>query len=131
MKAPDNVEVFDTTLTTCWFGTDGIVYSSSKVAERTIENYKHLFEIYKKLSDNGNNKFCIVGDITKTQPLRKEVRAYIDAELPKYVKAMALISDSPLGDTIGKLFIVLSTSPYPSRMFDDLDAAVNWLRKYL
>jgi hypothetical protein len=131
MQAPPNAEVYETPLLNCWFGEDGILYSVSKVAERTIENYDILFELYKKLSKDGTKKICTLGNITSTQPMSKEVREYIALQFPKYIKAMALISYSPMGATIGKLFKDLQLSPYPIRMFEDEASAITWLRAIL
>lgn len=77
MKPPDNTEVFETDLLTCWFGEDGILYSVSKKAERTIEAYDLLFDLYHKLTDNGAKKICTLGNITEAEPLSREVRVYV------------------------------------------------------
>lgn len=130
VNSPDKIEVFETTLLSCWFGDDGILYSESKVADRTIENYKLLFELYKKISNDGTDKIRTLGNITKTQPLSKEVREYISKELPKYIKAMALISDSSMGKIIGNFFIKLNTPPYPTQIFSNKEKAVKWLKQY-
>ncbi len=129
-KLSEEIKVYDTPLLSCWFGEDGILYSESKVAERTKENYQILFELYKKLSDNGNKKICTLGNITKTQHSKKEVREYIAQELPKYIKAMALISDSSMGKMIGNVFIKLNPPPYPTQIFSNVESAVKWLKKY-
>lgn len=130
IKSREKVEVYDTPLLSCWFGEDGILYSESKVAERTIENYQLLFELYKNLSDNGNKKIRTLGNITKTQHSKKEVREYIAKELPKYIKAMALISDSSMGKMIGNVFIKLNPPPYPTQIFNSVESAVKWLKEY-
>jgi hypothetical protein len=128
---PENTEVHRTTLLDCWFGTDGILYSVSKPAERTIRNYDELFEVYKKLSKNGTQKLCTLGDISNTGVLPKGVREYITAELPRYLKAMALVSDTAMGKTVGTFFKELSREPYPTALFDREEEAVQWLKQYL
>jgi hypothetical protein len=128
---PENTEVHRTALLDCWFGTDGILYSVSKPGERTITNYDELFEVYKKLSNNGANKLCTLGDVSNTGVLSKEVREYISGELPRYLKAMALVSDTAMGKTIGTFFKELSREPYPVAMFDREEEAVIWLKQYL
>ena len=128
VKSSKMVEIFETPLLSCWFGDDGILYSESKVAERSMENYQLLFELYKTLSNNGNKKLRTLGNITKTQHSKKEVREYIAKELPKYIKAMALISDSSMGKMIGNVFIKLNPPPYPIRFFNNSESAVKWLK---
>jgi hypothetical protein len=131
LTPPDHVEIFETPLLLCWFGEDGILYSKSKVADRTIENYNLLFELYNRISENGSKKICTLGDITKTQPLGKEVREYISKELPKYIKAMALMSDTPLGKTVGNILTTVNPQSYPTQSFNDHEEAVLWLKQYL
>lgn len=131
MKPPDNAEVFETDLLTCWFEENGILFSVSKKAERTVEAYDLLFDLYHKLTNNGTKKICTLGNITETEPLPKEVRVYVSEQTTKYIKAMALISDSTMGKAAGNIFEVLSQTPYPVAMFDNKDDAVKWLKKYL
>jgi hypothetical protein len=109
----------------------GSYTSVSKSRERSVKNYDTSFELYKKLSNNGEDKFCTLGDITKTEPLSKEVREYISKELPKYIKAMALVSDTPLGNTIGNIFTKVNLQSYPTNLFDNIEEAENWLKKFM
>jgi hypothetical protein len=125
---PHDRKIYETALLDCWIGDDGIMYSISKVAERTISNYDEVFAVYNQLSNGGKKKLRIIGDISKTQPSDKSVRDYISAELPKYVGAMALVSATPMGKEIGNLFKILSSSPYPVRVYDSFDHALNWLK---
>src|ERR1051326_1554565 len=97
MEVPPNAHIYSTALLDCWFGEDGILYSVSKPAERSIENFKALFEVYGKLCEMKNSRLCTLGDVSRTQPMPKEVREYISEELPKYIKAMALVSHTRMG----------------------------------
>lgn len=131
MKPSENIKVYDTVLTRCWFGADGILYSISKPGERTEENYCELFELYAELSDNGNKKFCILADITETRPLPKELREFVARETAKYIKAMALISSSTLGIANGSIFEMLAKTPYLVATFEIREEAVQWLKQQL
>jgi hypothetical protein len=131
MIVQNDVKVYETPLLNCWFDSDGILYSVSKVADRNIENYRLLFEVYRELSEDGRKKICTIGNISKTQPMPKGVREYIAAELPKYIRSMALISDTIMGKAIGNIFITLSPSAYPVRIFSNMEEAVVWSKKHL
>jgi hypothetical protein len=131
MHTPATPVVYETVLLKCWFDENGILQSISKPAERSIANYNHLFELYKQLSKNGTQKFCTLGNISKTQELHKEVREYIATQLPLYVKAMALVSETPMGKTIGKIFTAVHENPYPTAIFDDRNEAQKWLEQFL
>jgi hypothetical protein len=129
LKPPGNAKIFETPLLMCWFEGDGILYSVSKAADRTIENYDILFGLYQKLSKNGKEKLCTLGDITNTEHLSTEVREYITKELPKYIKAMALISATQLGTAIGNFFVKANPQSYPTQIFNNRQDAVIWLKK--
>jgi hypothetical protein len=127
LKPPPHAKVFETTLLSCWFGGNGILYSVSKPADRTIGNYNALFELYGKLSKNGSEKLRTLGDVTKTEHLSSEVREYITIELPKYIKAVALISATQLGSAIGNFFIKVNPQAYPTQFFNNPQDAEEWL----
>lgn len=128
---PGNAEVYSTVVLDCWRGEDGIVYVRSKKAERTIENYLEVFELYGKLSSYGEEKFCLLGDITETKPVTKEVREFVAAQMQYHVRALAMVSTSKLGTATGNVFQVLSGNPYPTALFSDHEKALEWLRKHL
>ena len=130
MKPPDNAEIFETPLSTAWLDENGILCMVSKTTERTIENYKPLIELYKKLTEK-KNKICILADASKAAPLNKEVRDYLNAELPKYVSAMAIISETALGRMIANIFVKLRPTSYHFKMFDSTEKAKEWLKHYL
>jgi len=129
MEPGDTSEIYETALTRCWWGDDGILYSVSKPAERNIENYQELFVLYAKLSDNGNRKFSVLGDVTKTRPLSRKVREFVAQESAKYIKAMALVSDSTIGTATSNLYQILSRTPYQIGTFRNHEDAIKWLRE--
>lgn len=129
MEIPKNTKVYDTLIAKFWMGGDGIVYSVSSSAERTIENYKSLIEGYAELSQNGAKKFCVIGDITEAKPLTDEVRKYVETETAKHVRAMALVSRSTLGSAVGSVYKLLSSNPYPIATFTVRAEAIEWLNQ--
>lgn len=130
MKIPPNTEIFKTPITTSWLGPDNILYSISHPGERSIANFIPMFEVYRKLSQNGARKLCIIADFTDAQPLNKDVRDYMNAELSKYVRALAIISSTLHGKTLGNIFKELQSAHYPIRVFDKLDHAREWISEF-
>ena len=61
----------------------------------------------------------------------KEIREYINVEFPKIAKAVAMISENPLGRMIANIFFSVKKQPYPTKMFDDELEAKEWLKQYL
>lgn len=76
-------------------------------------------------------RVCILTDISKASPMDKETRDYTATQLQHVYKAMAILSGTPLGHTIGKFFLQLEGQPYPTGMFSSEDEARKWLMQYL
>lgn len=74
MNPSENIKVYDTPLTRSCFGADGIWYSISKSALRTIENYAKPFEIYTELPDNGKKKLCLLADNGSSSDVERNPR---------------------------------------------------------
>lgn len=130
MKAPENAKVTEWEASVFWFDETGILCSVSKKHQpQTLEQSKKTIKEFQKLV-NGE-KICLLMDITNSPETTKEVRDYAAAEFPKFVKAMAMISDSALGKMLANLFFKIKLQPYPTRVFNDEEKAKEWLRQYL
>ena len=79
----------------------------------------------------GPEKVCLLIDVTHSTETTKEVRGYAAQELPKVVKAIAMVSSSALGKMVANLFFNLKSQPYPVRMFNNEKEAKAWLEKFL
>lgn len=62
-----------------------------------------LMRIYKSVLKPGE-KLCLLGDATNATPMSKEVRDYLTEEMPKYIKAHAIISPHALDTTLNSTF---------------------------
>ncbi|HEY6161235.1 MAG TPA: hypothetical protein VI112_08430 [Bacteroidia bacterium] len=130
MEPPKNAKVYEFPTSTIWFDEDGILYSMGKKAPaETIEESKRTLEQFKEIV--GHKKVCMILDVTNAQPNNKETRDFAAKELPPLVKAMALISNSPLGRMMVNLFFGLKPPPYPARMCANEKEAKEWIRQYL
>ena len=130
MEIPKNIEVIELPTTIIWFNEDGICCTvSKKHSPQSLDEIKKYVEDFKKIL-NGR-KVCLLLDITNNTPSNKEVRDYISVEMPKLVKAIALVSKSALGKMIANLFFNFKPQPYPTKMFSDEAAAKEWLKQYL
>jgi hypothetical protein len=130
MHAPEHAKIYETQLFDCWLVEPGIVYLLSKKGERSIENYRDAFKVYEEISQSGTHKFCVLGNITDTQPFSKEVREFVEQETSKHLKAMALISESVVGRAVANIFEYLHETPYPVALFGTEKDAIAWLRKF-
>ncbi len=129
---PSNIELFETTIATFWFNVDGILCANSKKVERKVEHYKEIMQLYKFLIETKNiNKLCLLGVVDNNMKQDSVVREYIVSEMPKYVKAQALISHKPLDASLSSTFVGLSWNGFPVRLFNNENEAIKWLKEYV
>ena len=129
MKPPINTPIYEGELATFWFDESGILCAVAKSTARTVEMQKNNYEFIRQIS--GNKKVCLLSDTSSVTPPDKAIRENMEDELPKYIKAMAILSQTALGEIIPKLFINLNNQPVPIKFFNDEQSAKDWLKKYL
>ncbi len=128
MHPPGNAKIYETHLATLWFDEHGILCALAKHNERTIETQKAAYAFISEIS--GNKKVCLLSDASNMTPPTRELREYMNQELPKYFKAMAMISETMLGKTMANTFMALK-DPIPMQMFATEEEAREWLKQYL
>ena len=130
MEPPKNVKVFDNPTSVYWFDEDGILYSiSKKVPPQSLKETKKILDDLKKIL--GSQKVCMLADVTHSGESTREVREFAALEFPKFVKAIAMISESALGRMLANLFFSVKSQPYPTKMFKEEKEAREWLKQYL
>jgi hypothetical protein len=130
MEPPKNIEVIEWDSSIFWFDESGILCSiSKKVGPQSLKETKQIVEKFKGLI--GERKVCLLLDVTNSAEASKEVRDYAAVEFPKFVKALAMISESALGKMLANLFFSIKTQPYPTKMFGNEAEAKEWLKNYL
>ncbi|MBL0048107.1 MAG: hypothetical protein IPP32_08445 [Bacteroidetes bacterium] len=129
MTPHSSATVIETTISRHWLDSNGIVCSVSKPGERTLSKLKETVKIYAQLT--ADKKCCLIVDSSHTGIMNKEMRDYISAQLPKFFKAMAVISNKPLHATLANVFLKFSWKRFPIKLFTSEKEAREWLREYL
>mgnify|MGYP001560284686 CR=1 FL=1 len=130
MEIPPNTKVTDLPASVFWFDESGILCSITKnTAAPSFDETKRIIEHFKQLI--GNRKVCILLDVTNSPPNTKETRDYMSAEMPKFSKAVGIISGSAFGMMVANIFFGLKKQPYPVKMFTDERVAKKWLKQFL
>jgi hypothetical protein len=129
MTIPANVKTYEHSIATLWFGDLGILYSISRPGPRTIEVMDDYILFIRSII--GAQPVCILTDISKASPMDKKARDHTATQLQKVYKAMAIISNTAVGDMVGKVFLQLDVQPYPTAMFTTEADAKEWLMQYL
>ncbi len=133
MEPPKNAKLVEWPTSTMWFDEDGILYSVPKIEgqkPQTKEEVLKEMEKFRELIDH--KKRCM---ITKTdnssRPPKKEDRDWIAEELNSVVKALAIISASPLSRMTANLFFGFKPPKYPVKFFSNMEDAKAWIKQYL
>lgn len=130
MKPPNNAKIMDWASSTFWFDENGIVCSISKKSKpQSLAEVKDIMATFKSMI--GDKKICLLADTTNSSESTKEVRDYVALEFPKFIKAIAILSESSLGKMLANLFFKLKAQPYPTKMFNDEKEAKKWLQQFL
>lgn len=131
LTIPLGIKTYELPTSIIWVESSGIVCSISKKIQRpqTVKEISEVIEVYKSFV--GKNPRCLLSDVTHASATSREVRDYVATELPKFIKAVAMVSESALGKMMANIFFSLKYQPYPVKMFDDEKEARVWLIKHL
>lgn len=130
LVVPANTTLYETRISTHWINEHGIMYSIANNKERTIENYADVLALYARFTRDGK-KLCLLLDISEAGPMDKSVITHVSSEIPKYIKAAALITSVPLKNTSMVTFMKLAFGGLPVQLCNTVEEAEEWLKNYL
>ena len=97
--------------------------------KQTLEDARENIKCALELS--GGERFPLLLDIRNTGELSKEARMYYAGEEgSNSVNAVAIVADSAFTRVVGNLFIRLTTTNYPARLFGTEHQAIEWLHGF-
>jgi hypothetical protein len=133
MEIPKNQKIYQLKGSTVWISDEGIVYSKPKIdspLEQTDDEIRSEVAELKKIV--GNKKVCLIGESNpKQRPLKKEQRDLVADQINSLVKAMAIVTSSPVSRMMANLFFSFKPPQYPMKMFANEKDAAEWIRQYL
>lgn len=130
LSLPDNYNIVDTATSYYWYDEDGILCTiNKKTAPLPVEEIEKVF--YDFIAATGDQKVCMLMDVTHSPHSTKETRQFAARELPRILKALAMVSRSAMGRVLANMFLAIMRPPYPVKMFSNEHDAKDWLRKYL
>ncbi|MES2678568.1 MAG: hypothetical protein V4635_01730 [Bacteroidota bacterium] len=119
IKKPDNLKVMEWPTYTTWFEEDDILYVISNPT--LLEETKKVIEDFKRIL--GGKKVCLLAHVTHPRESPRELRDYAALEIPKFIKAIAMVSGTAIGKMLANLFFTRKIQPYAVEMFN--------IKKYL
>jgi hypothetical protein len=129
MNPPEGTVIYEGELASFWIDENGILCARGKYTSRSLEKQEANYEFIRKIT--GDKPVCLLSDTTSSPPMDRATREYIASEMPKVFKAMAVISETPLGRMVANAFLAINRDPIPIKMFDNEKEAKEWLKQYL
>src|SRR6218665_951291 len=106
IRIPPGAKTIEWPTSTAWFNEEGILYSISKKAPPlSLEESKKIMNELLQLI--GDKKVCFLADVTHAGESPREIRDYAAQEFPKFIKAVAMVSDSAIGKMLANLFFTV------------------------
>lgn len=132
LTAPLHVKLIEWPTATMWFDEDGVLYSIPKPNAPQPKSKEEALEVMEKFRELvGHKKTCMISISDSTAPPpKKEDRDWIAKELDSIVKAMGIISISPLSRMVANLFFGLKPPAYPVKFFSNMEDAKKWIKQY-
>ena len=132
MEIPKNVKTYDLSTSTVWKDEDGIWISLPKPGVPPKLSREQMLEETEKLKDIfGRQPVCLIGFGNPEAPApNREERELIAEIFPQIVKAMAIVTTSPVSRMIANLFFGLKPPTYPTKMFSTFEEAKEWIMQY-
>jgi hypothetical protein len=130
IAVPDNIPVTEWPASVTWTDESGIFYVVYKKGPQ--RSLQEIMDTMGKFRESLDGKLvCVLADVTNSSQPSREVREFAAMELPRFIRAIAMVSDSALGKMLANLFLTLKAQPYPTRMFRTETEAKEWLKKFL
>jgi hypothetical protein len=130
MIPPQDANVVDTIGSKYWFDDMGIMCAVVKKGlELSADQRRAAFSDFR--NKMGEQKICMIVDITDSAPIGKEIQNFNLQNFPKVFKAIAFISRSAYSRMLGHLYLGMHSNPFPYKIFSNEKDAREWIRQYL
>jgi hypothetical protein len=128
MRLPnDGTKIHQHPLATIWFDNEGILHKISKNTPRTVENVIDLYSLIRRTTDG--KKVCALIEVSHETASGPEVRDVLKKEIPQTFKAVALITNTQIGQMVATMTSVLTPVYVPTEVFREEPEAEEWLRE--
>jgi hypothetical protein len=126
LKLPKNKKVHETEIGHFWL-SEGILYGVAKEHQRSLKNISKALDTVKDLI-NGSKVYFLV-DLTIGRPYSLNEKKLIKERLFSDLKAIAILSASPLGKMLGQIVYAKESAEIPVREFSCAEDALDWIEE--
>ncbi|MCK5424623.1 MAG: hypothetical protein KAI89_04560 [Emcibacter sp.] len=109
---------------------DGILNVHFGTIMVTVEHVVYRADIQRKLAPGRKLPVMVVGEaaVSVRVKIAEMCRSKWVADV---TSAMAVVSPTKVGRVLGNIFMSIHKNPYPTKLFDNEEDALAWLRQYL
>lgn len=119
-------ESFESEILKFWV-EEGILNAIYKTEEIDLDTAKRATQ--EKLAFTKGRSFLSLVDYSKVKKTSKEARDYFtQEEASKDITALAILSESYLGNIIVNFYLKISIPKFPTKLFTNKEDAVTWLK---
>jgi hypothetical protein len=129
MEVPENA--INVTCYWTWMGKDGI--ARTKVKPNSEISLNHAMENSKAVNSLiEDKKFPILIDARGIRSMTRDAREFFSTRgRDTNTCAFGIIIKSPISRTVGNFFLGINKPAVPTRLFDNEENAVEWLKHHL
>jgi hypothetical protein len=98
--------------------------------ELDLEEVVACFDVYRKMGINERNKVLQIIDVSTDASMTKEGREYAALHGLNFFKASAVVSKSLTVRILVNFFNFFYKQPVPFKLFENVNAARNWLENF-
>ena len=115
-----------------WDEDNQIVFGECLDMFHSEEKAKENIDAYERVRDRlGKEKTRVLVDMREIKGVSRDAREYYANERTASIqRATALVIKSPLSRVIANFFMGLNRPLTPTRMFTDVDEAIEWLQSF-
>ena len=115
-----------------WDEENQIVFGECLDMFHSEEKAKENIDAYERVRDRlGKEKTRVLVDMRAIKGVSRDAREYYANERTASIqRATALVIESPVSRVIANFFMGLNRPLTPTRMFTDVDEAIEWLQSF-
>lgn len=113
-----------------WLDDGGILHEQFvPKTDLTIQDAEQSMAVGLELSEGADFSWLV--DITNMKSITKEAREYFGKVENSHLKAVGLVTNSPISKVFGNFFLRFNKPEIPVRLFSSEIQAHDWLKEFL
>lgn len=125
LTIPTDRKIYESQSAYHWFDDDQIFFSVAKDSTINYQTVRDTINLIATIFEGA--KFFGIVETTGLKLLDKRTRALISEETPKFSRAIAIVSASPMSRILGNIIFGFTGGDFPRKAFSSVTEAKKWL----